>query len=141
MESWTEQKKHDSEFGQLRRKKSRFVSKLRKVSFFLHSSRGVNSRPPPLLRPQGPSPRLSAWGTQKRCSGGEPLAILWRFDQPGNQAPDQGRNYQRYSRCNAPGPQHKRAPRNHIINFFLNFKCRPTCFLKTFFKIQIFKNL
>ena len=40
LESWTEQKKHDSDFDQLRMKKSRFVSKLRKVLFFLQLSMG-----------------------------------------------------------------------------------------------------
>ena len=54
LERWTEQKKHDGNFGQLRTKKSRFVSKLKKVSFFLHSSReGGDSRLPPLHTPLG----------------------------------------------------------------------------------------
>ena len=77
LESWTEQKKH-SNFGKLRTKKSRFVSKLRKVSFFPQSPRGgLTPDPLPCIHHWGPSPRLSAWWTQKRCSGGEPLQ-WWR---------------------------------------------------------------
>ena len=33
-------------------------------------------------------PSLSAWVTQKRRSGGKPLATLCRFDHPGNRTPD-----------------------------------------------------
>ena len=42
--------------------------------------------PDPCERHWGPS--LSAWVTQKRRSGGEPLATLCRFDHPGNRTPD-----------------------------------------------------
>ena len=33
-------------------------------------------------------PSLRAWVTQKRRSGGKPLATLCRFDHPGNGTPD-----------------------------------------------------
>ena len=42
--------------------------------------------PDPCERHWGPS--LSAWVTQKRRSGGEPLATLCRFDHPRNRNPD-----------------------------------------------------
>ena len=42
-------KQHDSKIGKLCTKKSRYVSKLRKISFFPQSPCGVDSRFPPLL--------------------------------------------------------------------------------------------
>ena len=61
----------------------------RKVSFFATVKEGVlTSDSPPLRTPLGPISAASAWGTQKRCSGGEPLATLCRFDRPWNQTPD-----------------------------------------------------
>ena len=77
----------DENFGKLRMKKSRFVLKKERFHFFCNcqGGRGVLT-PDPCERHWGPS--LSAWITQKRRSGGKPLATQCRFDHPGNRTPD-----------------------------------------------------